>query len=165
MSTVITGIFETSAEAARAVGSLEARGVPASDISLITSERVGRDAFTVDKHSKLAEGAATGAGIGGAVGALAAGLTLVGAIATGGVGLLAAGPIVAALAGAGAGAAAGGVVGGLVGLAIPEHEVKFYEEALERGGVVVGVTCDHRDTAKMVKEVMNANGASKVSSV
>lgn len=165
MSAVITGVFETAAEAARAVGTLESTGVPSRDISLITSERVGRDSFTVDKHSKLAEGAATGAGVGGAVGALVAGLTLVGAVATGGLGLLAAGPIVAALAGAGAGAAAGGLVGGLVGLAIPEHEVKFYEDALERGGVVVGVSCENSETEKMVKKVMQENGASKVSSV
>lgn len=165
MSTVITGIFDSASAAARAVGTLEARGVHAADISLVTSERVGRESFTVDKHSKLAEGAAAGAGIGGAVGALAAGLTLVGAVASGGAGLLVAGPLVAALAGAGAGAAAGSVVGGLVGLAIPEHELKFYEEALERGGVVVAVSCENADTASMVKDVLKERGATKVSSV
>lgn len=165
MSTVVTGVFDSAPRAARAVGTMESRGVPSTDISLVTSERVGSEAFTVEKHSKVAEGAATGAGVGGAVGALAAGLTAVGAIATGGLGILAAGPIVAALAGAGAGAAAGGAIGGLVGLAIPEHELKFYEEALERGGVVVGVSCDDKDTVKLVKDIMKDAGAAKVSSV
>jgi hypothetical protein len=76
----------------------------------------------VKTHSKLPEGVAVGATGGGAIGAIAAGLAAVGALAIPGVGILAAGPIVAALAGAAAGGAAGGLIGGLIGLGIPEHE-------------------------------------------
>jgi len=65
-------------------------------------------------------------------------------IATGGIGLLAAGPIVAALAGAGAGAAAGGLVGALVGWGIPDHHIKFYKDALEKGSVLLGVKAPAR---------------------
>ena len=39
---------------------------------------------------------------------------------------MAAGPVVATLAGLGAGAAAGGVTGALIGLGFPEHEAKTF---------------------------------------
>lgn len=143
---VITGLFEKPSDASRACYELESAGIVPDAISLIAGENVDRDAFSVEEHSKLAEGVAVGATMGGAVGAIVAGLTAVGAVATGGLGLIAAGPIVAALAGAGLGAAAGGSLGALIGAVIPEHEVKYYEDAIERGGVVVGV--DYNDDAE-----------------
>jgi hypothetical protein len=49
----------------------------------------------------------------------------IGALAIPGLGrFIAAGPIMAALAGAGAGAAAGGLTGALIGMGIPELESK-----------------------------------------
>jgi hypothetical protein len=61
---------------------------------------------------------------GGALGWLAG----IGALAIPGVGpFIAAGPIMAALAGVGAGAVTGGLVGGLTGLGMPEYEAKRYE--------------------------------------
>jgi len=47
--------------------------------------------------------------------------------------LIAAGPIVAALAGAGAGGAVGTLTGSLIGLGIPEFEAKSYEGYLNEG--------------------------------
>lgn len=160
---VITGLFESPAVAASAVRSLDARGIDASDISIVASEDTNRDAFVIESGSKAAEGAAIGAGTGGALGALIAGLTAVGTIATGGVGLIAAGPIVAALAGAGAGALAGGAVGTAVGLAIPENEIKFYNDALRKGSVLVGVHCESPAQERIAKDVFKAAGAQKVS--
>jgi hypothetical protein len=162
MNHVITGLYETPNRAATAVRALEDEGIPGEDISLLIGDNFDRDAFAVETHSKLAEGVAVGATTGGAVGALVAGLTAVGTIATGGTGLLVAGPLVAALAGAGAGAAGGGVLGGLVGAAIPEHEVKHYEDALSKGSVMVGVTVpdELEDTAK---RTLKEAGAIKVS--
>jgi hypothetical protein len=163
MATVITGLFENPSTAAQAVRQLETRGVPASNISIVASESVKRESFAIDSHSKAGEGTAIGAGLGGAIGALIAGFTAVGAIATGGIGLIAAGPLVAALAGAGAGAAAGSVVGAAVGFAIPEHEVKFYDDALRKGSVLVGVQCDNDSQRTIAKEVFEARGAKRVS--
>lgn len=160
---VITAIFDNHANAARAIDAVTLKGVPDKRISLIASDNFDREAFGVETHSKLAEGTAIGAGIGGGVGALVAGLTLVGAVATGGAALLVAGPLVAALAGAGAGAAGGSIIGGLVGLAIPEHEVKHYEEAIEKGAVLVGVECLNSDEEKLVKDIFKRHEASKVS--
>lgn len=163
MSTVITGLFPDEASAAAAIVALEISGVPEADLSLIASDKFNKDSFAIQAKSKLAEGTAIGATAGGAIGALAAGLTAVGAIATGGAGLLVAGPLIAALAGAGAGAAGGSLIGGAVGLAIPENEIKHYEDAMEKGAVLVGVNCEDSDRADRVKEILKECGADKVS--
>lgn len=163
MSKVITGVFSSNAAAAGALETLVVNGFDSSDISLVASEEFDRDSFAVEEHSKLAEGAAIGAGAGGATGALLAGLTTVGAIATGGVGIIAAGPIVAALAGAGAGAAGGSVLGGLIGSAIPEHEIKHYENAIDKGHVLIGVNCESGKDRDRARDIFNQFNADHVS--
>jgi hypothetical protein len=162
MAKVITGLFENGTQAAAAISTLEMKGIPSNDISLVASEGFDKDSFGIEQSTKLPEGAAIGAGTGGAIGALILGMTAVGTIATGGVGLLAAGPIVAALAGAGAGAAAGGVIGGSIGAFIPEDEVKFYEEAIEKGSVLVGVEYKDKDQKKMIEESFENHDAARV---
>lgn len=164
MSKVITAVFSSHNNAAGALESLIANGFDSGDISLVASEDFDREAFGIETHSKLAEGAAIGAGAGGATGAVIAGLTAVGAVATtGGVGLVAAGPIVAALAGAGAGAAGGSVLGGIVGSMIPEHEIKHYEDAVKKGDVLVGVQCENSDQCDKARDVLKQFDADKVS--
>lgn len=163
MSKVITAIFESNNNAAGSLESLVAKGFDSGDISLIASEDFDHETFGVETHSKLAEGAAIGAGTGGAIGAVIAGLTAVGTIATGGAGLLVAGPIVAALAGAGAGAAGGSVLGGLIGSGIPEHEVKHYEDAIKKGHVMVGVNCKDSDECDTARDVFEQFDAEKIS--
>jgi hypothetical protein len=162
MAHLVTGVFETTAAADNAVARLQGAGFSTSDISILTSESTGTNAFAVQTGSKVGEGAAIGAGVGGAILALAAGLTAVGVVASGGLGLVAAGPIVAALAGAGAGAAAGGLVGGLIGLGIPEHEAKYYEGVIAKGGVLVGVRAEGDQRAR-AREVLDEAGAKTVS--
>lgn len=161
---MITGLFDNEVVAAKAINQLETAGFGPDDVSIVASENIDRDAFAISSSSKLPEGAAIGAGTGVAVGALVAGLTAVGAVATGGVGLLVAGPIVAAFAGAGAGAAAGGLLGGAIGAAIPEHEIKHVEEAISKGSVLVGVHCDDSDDRERVRKIFKNTGASSVSS-
>jgi hypothetical protein len=163
MTTIITGLFSNATDAAAAANTLEARGIRQTQISIVAGENISDDAFAIETHSKLPEGVAIGAGTGGAVGALVAGFTAVGAIATGGAGLLAAGPLVASLAGAGAGAAGGSIIGGGVGLAIPEHEVKHYQDALEKGSVLLGVETEDSDQRDTVEDTFNHFDAEKVS--
>ena len=67
----------------------------------------------------------------------------IGALAIPGIGpLVAAGPVVAALAGAGAAGATGGLVGGLIGAGIPEVEAKRYAGRIREGGYLISVHCD-----------------------
>lgn len=162
MSHMLTGVFNEAFKATQAIERLHAAGFPQNDISVLTSESTSDHAFAVRSGSKVGEGAAIGAGFGGAVTAIVAGLTAIGVVASGGLGLVAAGPIVAALAGAGAGAAAGGIVGGLIGLGIPEHEAKYYEGVIQKGGVLVGVKAEG-DRRTVAKDILKECGAETIS--
>jgi hypothetical protein len=162
MSKLVTGIFPSRAIAERAVQHLNEAGFPNEDISLLMSETTRGREFQIDKKTKAPEGAATGATIGGVIGAVAAGLAAVGTLVIPGLNIVAAGPIVAALAGLGAGAATGGLVGALAGLGIPEHEAKIYDEELRKGGILVGVFA-HGDRLELAREILDAAGATKVS--
>ena len=163
MASLVTAVFHEMSQASYAIERLHSSGFTDSEISVLTSESTHRNAFAVKTGSKVGEGAAVGAGVGGATVGILAGLTAVGVVASGGLGLLAAGPIVAALAGLGAGAAAGGIVGGLIGLGIPEHEAKFYQGEIAKGGVLVGVKAEgeRRDVAKKIFEECNAETISR----
>lgn len=154
-------VFDNHTDAQRAIDRLVAAGVNSTDVTLLASESTARDAFGFKPKSKVGEGAAVGAGMGGAVGALVAGFMAVGAISTGG-GLLLAGPLVAALAGAGAGAASGGLIGAAVGLGIPETEVEYYENVLKEGGVIVAVHSHSDQQHKLVKDIFDDVNAVKV---
>lgn len=158
----MTARFAKVSDASKAADELVDAGIPSEDITAITSDTVAQEHFKIKEGSKVGEGAAIGAGTGGALGALIIGSTSVGALVTGGVGLVAAGPIIAALAGAGAGAAAGGTVGGLIGLAVPEHEVEEYEESLGRGSVVLSVQVP-ADRKSAVDRIFRRNNAEHVS--
>ena len=69
-------------------------------------------------------------------------LTEIGALAIPGLGpFIAAGPIMATLAGLGAGGAIGGFVGALVGMGVPEYEAKRYEGRVKEGGTLLSVHC------------------------
>tara|TARA_R110002050_G_scaffold276633_2_gene421896 strand:+ start:5690 stop:6184 length:495 start_codon:yes stop_codon:yes gene_type:complete len=158
MSDVITGLFENIHKANTAIYRLVNVGVTHTDISIIANESYSKDDFAIDEGTKAAEGGIIGATITGAVAALVAGLTTVGAVTTGGAGLLVTGPLVAAFAGGGAGALAGGTIGAVIGAFIPEHEVKYYEDAIEKGSVLIGVkyTKENKDIIENIFKEVNA---------
>ena len=76
--------------------------------------------------------------------------------------LLAAGPIVAALAGAGAVGALGGIIGALAGMGIPEYEAKRYEGRIREGGVLLSVHCDSADWVKLARKMREETGAQDI---
>jgi hypothetical protein len=78
--------------------------------------------------------------------------------------LIAAGPIMAALAGLGVGGAVGGLVGALVGLGIPEYEAKRYEGRVKDGGILLSVHCDSSEEVSRAKEILKATGADDIAS-
>src|SRR5580693_1610914 len=122
--TAVFGIYSTLSSADHATDTLVRSGFSPSDISALLPENLGSRQIGTEKASKAPEGAATGAG---------SGAVLVGALAIPGVGpLIAAGPIMAALAGVGVGGAVGGFTGALIGLGIPEYEAKRYEGRVQK---------------------------------
>lgn len=152
--TLVTGLFKTRVDATQAIRRLEDKGFQDGDISMLMSDSVGKD-FKIEDSSKMPEGLAAGATAGGVIGALVAGLTAVGTIATGG-GLLIAGPLVAILAGGGAGAGVGGIIGGLAGAGMPEHEAKLFASELEDGRILVAVHCSSDARKETAEEVFEA---------
>jgi len=161
---VAYGIYPNREAFDRALEALRGAGFRNSDISAIVPDR---DVTTKDLaheiHTKAPEGVATGAAAGAAAGGMLGWLIGVGALAIPGVGpLVAAGPIVAALAGAGAVGATGGLVGALVGTGIPEVEAKRYAGRLREGGYLVSVHCDDSKWAKRAGEILEATGGKQV---
>src|SRR6187401_3753887 len=103
-------------QAATVVDRLKAAAFSNQDISVLMPDVSGTKEFAVDNSTKAPEGAATGAGTGAVVGGGLGWLAGNGALAIPGLGpLIAAGPIMAALAGAGVGGAVGGLTGALIG--------------------------------------------------
>ena len=77
---------------------------------------------------------------------------------------IAAGPIMAALAGAGVGGAVGSLAGALVGMGILEYEAKRYEGRVKEGGILLSVHSDSSDETKRAKEILERTGAHDISS-
>ena len=163
--TAVFGIYTTVAAADLATDSLVKAGFSAADVSALLPENLGSKPIATEKNSKAPEGAATGAGSGAVLGGTLGLLAGIGALAIPGVGpLIAAGPIMAALAGVGVGGAVGGFTGALIGMGIPEFEAKRYEGRLKKGGILLSVHCDTSDEIKRAKEIMKNTHAEDISS-
>jgi hypothetical protein len=162
----VFGILTTRGAAENAADSLVQAGFPASDISVLLPESLGgtKDMGTV-KATKAPEGTATGVTAGGVIGGTLGILAGVGMLAIPGLGpFIAAGPIMAGLAGLGVGGAVGGFVGALVGMGIPEYEAKRYEGRLQKGGILLSVHCDTSEQIKRAKGIIERAGGEDVSS-
>ena len=161
----VFGIYKTPATAEAAVDHLLSVGFANEAISVLLPDDESTRAFAHEKATKAPEGATTGATTGGVVGGTLGLLAGIGALAIPGVGpLIAAGPIMAALAGMGVGGAVGGMVGALVGLGIPEYEAKRYEGAVKNGGTQLSVHCDTSEQIDAAKAALKDTGAQDISS-
>ena len=164
-NTAVFGIYRDQAGVENAVDALKAAGFRNTDISVLFPENVGTKDFAVEKGTKAPEGAATGAGTGALLGGGLGWLAGIGALAIPGLGpFIAAGPIVAALAGVGVGGAVGGLTGALVGMGIPEYEAKRYEGRVKEGGILLSVHSDSSDWTNRAKEILERTGAKDISS-
>ena len=164
-NTAVFGIYKTTVQAELAAGTLTSAGFSNQDISVLVSDVESTRQFAHEKNTKAPEGTTSGALAGGALGGTLGLLAGLGTLAIPGVGpLIAAGPIVAALAGAGAGGAVGSLVGALVGMGIPEYEAKRYEGRVKDVGVLLSVHCDTSDEVKRAKELLEETGAQNISS-
>jgi hypothetical protein len=144
-SSIISSVFDSRAEAERAVAQLRAAGVSESAISIVAQRDGSTTATTVagdaghEDHS-VAKGLGVGAGVGALFG--------LAALAIPGVGpFIAAGALANAFGAAGGAIAAGAIVGGTAGgltEALTSHGVstedaRYYEDRVSQGGVFVSV--------------------------
>jgi hypothetical protein len=166
----VFGIYSTLPAAENATDSLVKAGFPASDVSVLLPESLGgsRQMDTdTEKATKAPEGAAVGVTTGGLIGGTLGLLAGISMLVIPGLGpFIAAGPIMAALAGGGAliGGTVGGFAGALIGMGIPEFEAKRYEGRLQKGGILLSVHCDTSEEIKRAKEVMKSTGGEDISS-
>jgi hypothetical protein len=164
-NTAVFGIYPNRAAVEEAVDQLRAAGFRGADVSVLFSDNQGTKDFAHEKATKAPEGASTGVAAGGLAGGVLGWLTGIGALAIPGLGpLVAAGPIVAALAGAGALGAVGGMIGALAGMGIPEYEAKRYEGRVREGGVLLSVHCDNSDWVSRAKNMLRQTGAQDIAS-
>jgi hypothetical protein len=160
MTVTISRLYNNHEDARAAVRALEDAGVAHGDISILASNADNwyspdRKVDTypdrdLDGRDDRAEAAGTGAGIGATVGGAAGLLAGLGIMAIPGVGpVVAAGWLVATLAGAAAGGATGGVVGALTQAGVGKEEADVYAEGLRRGGAVVSARVRDADGPRL----------------
>lgn len=130
------GVFDGQPDADRAVKQLVDAGFPVERVSVVCPS-CGDDAFPEGVHEVAPAGSHTGRAVlaGGATGALLGGVTAsVAFTAAGGIGLMAAGPLLAP-----AGAVAGGFIGAMTTRGVEPEIADFYDQALARGRILVAV--------------------------
>src|ERR1700733_3192258 len=158
----VFGVYSTRTNVESAVKALKDARFTNSDISLLR-ENVRTGELATDRSTKAPEGAAVGLGSGAAVGGALGWLVGVGALAIPGIGpVVAAGPLLAALAGVGIGGAFGGFAGVLVGLGIPEYQANEYEGQMLKGGILVAVRGESGEQVDRAKQVLSRSGARDV---
>jgi hypothetical protein len=164
-NTAVFGIYKSAELAETAVDSLIAAGFPSAAISVLLPDSRSTKEFAHEKDTKAPEGTTAGVTTGGVIGGTLGVLAGIGALAIPGVGpLIAAGPIMAGLAGLGVGGAVGGLVGALVGMGIPEYEAKRYEGRVKGGGTLLSVHCDTSEQVSRVKDLLKGTGATDIAS-
>jgi hypothetical protein len=163
--TSVFGIYGTRQSVENVVDTFLKSGFTNSDVSVLLPENLGSKPIATHKDTKAPEGATAGGSAGAVIGGTLGLLAGIGALAIPGVGpFIAAGPIMAALAGLGVGGAVGGFAGALIGMGIPEYEAKRYEGRIQKGGILLSVHCDTSDQVKRGKEIMKNTGAEDISS-
>jgi hypothetical protein len=149
MASLITGLFDTESAAENAVTELKRLGYSQDEISVIMRNRASAAELAEEAGTRTMSEVGAGAVVGGAVGAVLAGLVAVGSIVIPGGAVLVGGPLAAFLAGAGTGGIAGGLIGWLTGLGISHEVAPYYERGLSEGGVVVAVAAHPGDQVRV----------------
>jgi hypothetical protein len=170
MQNVTLGVFTDRQKAEKTLDDLQAAGIDAKGVSVITKDAAGIKSTTAAQTA--ATGAVSGATTGAALGGLAGLLIGVGVITLPGIGgLLIGGPLATSLgltgaaattaSGALTGAAAGGLLGALMGLGLPKERAVIYESSIKEGGIVLAVPNRKTDDTE-IKEMMRQNGATEI---
>lgn len=162
MTQHVTATFTTRTDAETAVDRLIDAGFYQEDISLLVTDTTRGSAFAIKEGDKSESYEATGAEAGGVFGALAALLISTSVIPSGGLSLVAIGPIAATFAGLGAGGLAGGLIGALVGAGVPEHEAKVYENEIKGGSILLAVSADSKEERNLAERLLKDSNATKV---
>lgn len=160
----VYGIYKSRTGMNEALHQIRMAGFRPEDISVLLPETLGTKDMGIENATKSPEGVAVGGTAGAVAGGVLGWVVGIGALAIPGLGpLIAAGPLMAILAGMGAGATLGGVAGGLVGIGIPEYEAQRYEGRVRNGGILVSIHCDNSEWATRAATIFETAGAEDIS--
>lgn len=161
----VFGIFSERSLIENCVAKLKDNGFRSDDISALIPSTDSSKELVTEKSTKAPEGTAAGVGAGAVVGGTLGWLAGVGTLAIPGIGpFIAAGPILAMLAGATVGAAVGGISGMLIGMGIPEYEAKRYESHLREGRYLLSIHCDNSEWRDKAKSLLKECHATDIAS-
>jgi hypothetical protein len=164
-NTAAYGLYKDRRSVEEAVESLKRIGFRNTDISVLFPENSGSKDFAHKKNTKAPEGAVVGGGSGALVGGVLGWVAGIGLLAIPGVGpFIAAGPIMALLAGVGVGGAVGAMVGSLIGMGMPEYEAKRYKGRIRGGGILFSAHCDSSEWVTRAKDLLKQTGAEGIAS-
>jgi hypothetical protein len=159
----VFGIYSSPRDVETAIGEFKDAGFSSSDVSVLLPDKANKEDIVAEDATKAPTGATVGLGSGAAVGGTLGWLIGIGALAIPGIGpVIAAGPIVAALAGIGVGGALGGFAGCLIGVGISEDQVKKYHERLSKGGILVAVRCETSREVRRAKDILHRTGTEDI---
>jgi hypothetical protein len=157
-----SAIFDTHAEAERAVSELRNAGVSDSDLSVIahhggtTTTTSGDGEITDEHHRNVLRGILGGGALGAGLGVAALAIPGVGPLAA--AGAIAASAVPEAMAiGAGVGALTGTLNEVLTKHGVDEEDARYYGDRLKDGGVVVTVSGSTLD-ADRARDILYGNG-------
>ena len=168
----LVALYDHLSDARGAVDDLVKAGITRDSINLVANDatrsyegELSRPTNSgATEHTAVTDNAGTGATLGTVFGGLAGLLVGLGAFAIPGLGpIVAAGPIVATITGAGAGAATGGILGGLTDLGVSETDAHTYAEGVRRGGTLVSVRLDDAQ-APRISDILESHNPVDVES-
>lgn len=161
---LVNAAFASRLDAQKAFDELMYRGYKPDEINVIVSDethRVHHQEIENDKpaHSTM-ENAGIGSAIGGTAGAIAGALIAIGTtVIIPGLGIAVAGPLLAALTGAGAGGLTGGIVGALHNRGVPKEHAEAFESSIRAGETIISFTPHTIEDRMEIIEAWNRYGA------
>jgi hypothetical protein len=152
----VVALYDDFRAAESAVRGLVDSGFRRDDISLVLKDPGGERGATLKaSKTRRADGVLDG---------LTGLLTGVDSLAIPGVGaIIAAGPLIGTLAGAGMGAVEGGLAGALIDAGVPEAEAQLFAESVRRGSILAMVRA-RDEQAERARDIMTRDGAVDVQS-
>jgi hypothetical protein len=131
---IAAGVFSNVSHADQAVRNLLNAGFTTEQITVICSDEARQRHFRAFEQEKRLEDTAVGDPLkGGLIGGALGGLvSLAGIVATGGVGIVAVGPLLG-------GGIAGSLLGLLAGQGVENEKARFYDQAVAKGQILVAV--------------------------
>jgi outer membrane lipoprotein SlyB len=164
MQKAVVCVVQSRDEAIAIIEQLQAAGIANAEISAVFPHHEDGHEFARKYQVDIPDAALPGGVVGGTAGAFIGGtiglLAGVGALAIPGIGpLVAAGPLVALLAGASTGATFGAVAGGLITLGIPEAHAKHLENKLKDGQILLSVHTESAESFEKAERIFKTSNA------